>query len=638
MYNVLSSECSIGSMKLKNRIVMAPMGNLADVDGGFSKRQIDYYAERAKGGAGMIVSGSLLFTSKFGGSFAGIFETMNHVGRVTELADTVHRYGSKLALQFNLGGGRCGGRLSASEVPTVADPNVLCRAMTIDEIHFLVEQIGKTAKLAQQAGVDAILLHAYAGYLLDQFQSSEWNHRTDEYGGSIENRMRFTSELIQSIKKACGKDFPVIAKFSVDHGTQTGRKLEEGLDMCEILEAAGADAIQVDTGSFQTQWNRCIPTVYDPEGYSLYAAKKVKDVVTIPVLGQNKLSDPAKASQAILDGCCDFIAMGHALLTDPAWLKKVEEGKLEDIRPCIGCNNCLLSVNTGKYFHCSVNPYLSHEQDASYKVTKAVNKKKVLIVGGGPAGMSAALAAAEAGHSVELWEKGECLGGNMIAAGAPSFKTDVRRFVTYMDRQVRKQQVMVKLNKEATAEMIQAEGFDRVILASGAYAKTLPVEGAKGGNVYLSLDVLRKKEKLGKRVVIIGGGLVGCELACSAAETAEDVTILEFLPSLMSVGEEARNNGIAIRKLIQKCGVKAICNAAVTAIDEEGVSYQVDGKEEKLPCDSVVLATGFVSDNVLEKELKASGVKVCVVGDASAPRKIGNAIREGLFAIIDMEE
>ena len=637
MYNVLFREGCIGRMRLKNRIVMAPMGNLADVDGGFSKRQIDYYAERAKGGAGLIVTGSLLLTSKFGGSFAGVFEGMQHVGRLTELAESVHRYGAKLALQFNLGGGRCGGNISASEVPTVANPEVLCRALTKEEIHFLVEQIGRSAALAQKAGADAILLHAYAGYLLDQFQSSEWNHRTDEYGGSLENRMRLTTELIQSIKKSCGRNYPVIVKFSVDHSTETGRKLPEGLEMCRMLEEAGADAIQVDTGSFQTRWNRCIPTVYDSDGYSLDMTEQVKQQVTIPVLGQNRLSQPELAAKAVEEGRFDFLVLGHALLADPEWPKKVKAGQIQEIRPCIGCNSCLLSVNSGKYYYCAVNPWLSHEKDPDYQLASAEVPKKILVIGGGPAGMTAAQTAAKAGHLVSLWEKSSELGGNMIAAGAPSFKGDVKRYVCYMQEQTMKSSIRVELNRKATVDAVAQGGYDRVIVATGARSKRLPVEGADRPHVMLSLEVLSGQRSIEGRVVVVGGGLVGCEVACSAAETASQVTILEFLPDILMTGEEARNNEIALRSLLKQRNLEVICGAGVTKITEDRIFYKKDGKVNEIPCDTVILATGFDSDNELAAELPEVGILVTTIGDATFPRKIGTSVREGLFAVLDME-
>lgn len=635
MYKQLFCEGKIGTLQLKNRIVMAPMATLADSDGGFSQSQIDYYEERAKGGAGLIVTGSLSFTSKLGAPYTGVFESIKHVGKAQKLADAVHRYGAKLAFEFNMGGGRCGGNVSASEIPTLANPSVLCHALTTDEIHAIVDDMGKSALLAKSAEVDAIMIHAYAGYLLDQFQSSEWNHRIDEYGGSIENRMRLTCELIQAIKKTCGQRFPVLIKFSVDHGTETGRHLPEGIEMCKILEKAGANAILVDTGSFATQWNRCIPTVYEPDAYSLEATKAVKQALSIPVLGQNKLSRPELAEKALEDGVCDFIALGHAFLADPAWSNKVQNGSEDQIRVCIGCNNCLLSTNTGKAFRCTVNPFLMHEKDSSYIVKKAETPKKVLVLGGGPAGMSAAITAARMGHSVELWEREAFLGGNALAASVPLNKKDVGRYVEYLVGQMKTLGVAVSTGKTTTAKEVADGKYDMVILATGSHSKILPVEGAELPIVVPVLDYLHKRRSAGKNVVVLGGGLVGCETACSVAEKADHVTILEFMPKILMTAAEARNNDISLHQHISAAKIEIICGAAATKIEPDGITYKKDGESHKLPCDTIIMATGFVSDNHLLPELRKAGVPVIPVGDSVMPRKIMTAVREGMFAVLD---
>ena len=647
-YEKLFTPVQIGSMTLKNRVVMAPMATIAEADGGISQIVTEYYIERAKGGVGMITFGAMTVTDKYGASINGRLDAPIHVSRLNRLAEGVQRYGAKLCVQFTIGNGRCGCNnpqnppFSASAVPTMQFPDVLCKELPKDDIRFLVEQTGRSAAIAKQAGVDAVMLHAYAGYLLDQFQSAEWNKRTDEYGGSVENRMRFTTELVQSIKKSCGEKFPVIVKFSVVHGTEGGRQLAEGLEMAKLLEKAGADAIMVDGGSFETLWNYCIPTVYEKEGFSISLAEAVKQAVSIPVIGQNKMSDPALADAAVRDGKCDLIGLGHAVIADPFWAKKAAAGNADSIRPCIGCNECFLCIATAKNYACAVNPYVSHEKDPYFKacpdsIRADGGKKKVLVVGGGPAGVIAATTAVECGHAVELWEKDAVLGGNTIAAGAPSFKGDVRKYVDYLNREIEKSAVTVRLNTEATAGNIAAAGFDAVILASGARNRVLAnVDGMDRKNVHSSLKVLTEKPRLGKRVVVVGGGLVGCETALAAAMDGAEVTILEYLPGILMIGQEARNNMLALKTLLKKHAITIICNAEVMRVTDGGVTYRQDGAEHAVPCDDVVMAVGFTPNNELAGELENAGVAVTVVGDAKGPRKIIHAVKEGLFAALEL--
>jgi len=641
MYEKLFEECQIGSMKLKNRVVMAPMATIADPDGGISQVVTDYFIERAKGGTGLIVFGAMTITDKLGASVNGRLDAPIHISRLTRLADGVHRYGAKLCVQFAFGNGRCGCNdpknppFSASAVPTMQFPDVMCRELPVEDIEFLVAQAGRSAAMAKQAGVDAIMLHAYAGYLLDQFQSAEWNKRTDQYGGSLENRIRFTSELIASIKKSCGQNFPVLVKFSVTHGTEGGRQIPEGLEMCRLLEQAGANAIMVDSGSFETLWNRCIPTVYEKDGFSIAVAEQVKKTVSIPVIGQNKMSDPAFANAAVADGKCDLIGLGHAMIADPDWAGKARQGKADEIRPCIGCNECFLCIATAKNYSCAVNPYVSHEKDTYFEIRPTDVKRRVLVVGGGPAGITAAITASKSGHDVELWEKESRLGGNLIAAGAPLFKNDLKKYVAYLERKIAKTTVKVLCNKAATAAAVTAGKFDTVILASGSRSTLLRnVEGVEQDNVISSLDALCTERSCGNKVVVIGGGLVGCETALTFAMQGAEVTILEYLPGILATGQEARNNMLALKALLQTNKINVVCGAEVKSVTQGGVMYLKEGKECVSPCDTVIMAVGFTPNNELEKELNALGVDVRVAGDALGPRKIINAVREGLFAAL----
>lgn len=639
----LFDSCKIGSMTVENRIVMAPMATISDPDGGFSKTVTDYFVERAKGGAGLIISGALMVSGKLGNPPSGRLDHGFHTARLRRLSEEIHRYHAKFCIEYTYGNGRCGCNdpanppWSASPVPTMQYPGVLCREMPVEDIQELITQTGVSARLAKQAGVDAVMLHAYAGYLLDQFQSSEWNKRRDTYGGSLENRMRFTADLIAQIKKECGEAFPVLVKVSVDHCTETGRKLEEGVEMCKILEAAGADALMVAVGSFETRWHRCIPTVYEKEGFSLPAAQAVKKAVGIPVIGQNKLSDPSLAADAIAGGLCDLVALGHGLLADPYWPRKVRNGMAHAIRPCIGCNECFRCISSAQTYRCSVNPILSREKDLDYIPSPARAPQKVLVVGAGPGGVVAAVTAARCGHDVTLWEARDRIGGNLIAAGTPPFKKDIRSYVGYLEQQLADSSVSVVLRKTASEKEILKGAFDQIILATGSRARGLQVKGADQKHVLLSLDALLGKEPLVGNVVVIGGGLVGCEIALYAMESAETVTLLETLPNILTTTQEARNNELALKQLLAESQIEIICSAVVTRIDGNALRYTANGTDYSLACDKVILATGYLPENHLENRLVAQSIAVTVIGDAKFPRNIIDAVSEGYFSALDLE-
>lgn len=627
----------IGNMTIKNRIAMAPMGTQNDGDGGYSERTMRYFEERAKGGTGLIITGRNASTTLFEEYSTTLLDRAQHVPRLNLLVEKCHMYGAKVCVQIGPGLGRIQWTnpfdppYSASAIPSFWFPDLICKELTVEEIKVLVDKVGYSAFLAQKAGADCVELHAYGSYLADQFLTPLWNKRTDEYGGSLENRARFLIENIQAIKKYCGNDFPVIVKFTPVHCIEGGRKLEEGVEIAKILEAAGADALHVDTGCYEV-WYRQIPTVYEKPKCQVFAAEAVKKAVKIPVIAQGKLNNPKDAEDVVASGQADLIALGHQSLADPYWVRKVTNGEFDEIVPCIGCNHCLHMGHKSRYYTCSVNVHCHHEDD--YPLTKDTEGRKVLIVGGGPGGMKAAMTAAERGMKVDLWEKQDMLGGLLLAAGAPDFKQDVMNYVKYAANKVAKMGVNISLNHEATAEEIIQGNYDMVILACGAEPVMPPIPDMENAIVKNSTDVLcGERPGKDKDVVIIGGGLVGCETALHCDETAKSVTVIEMMDKVMATVDDAENNKMSLRDAFIRSNIKFHTSAKVSKINENSVEFVMDGKTEIIPADLVVIAAGYRSLNKLEEEIKGKVKAYTVIGDASNPRKIVNAVHEGFHAI-----
>jgi 2-enoate reductase len=372
--------------------------------------------------------------------------------------------------------------------------------------------------------------------------------------------MRFTCECIAAIKANVPKGFPVLVKFTPYYGVEGVRTLDEGVEMAKILEGAGVDALHVDVGCYEA-WYKAISTVYAPEGHQLPVVSAIKKVATVPVLGQGKLFDPAKAEEALQDGTLGEVVLAHQMLADPFWPKKVEAGHLDDIRPCIGCNECLLSGFSGKHYYCAVNPECYAERD-------------------------------------------------------------------YMRTQVLKKGVEVVLGKDATTNEIVSFGADKVILTTGAHSIVPPIEGVE--KAVISDAILLGKIQAQGHVVVIGGGLVGCETACMAVETAEDVTIVEVLDEVLKTAGHCLNNDQALKAMMEKRQVRTICSAKVTKIEDGSLSYEKDGKTETVPCDMAVLACGYRPNDGLAAELEGRVKDLSVIGDAEAPRKILTAVHEGI--------
>ena len=639
MTRTLFDKTVIGNMKLKNRIFMSPMGTTGESDGSYCTEGIDYFIERAKGGAGLIITGANVVSTKYEPRPCTELSDFHHVERLNMLIEGCHNYGAKVCVQLSPGLGRqqftdpFTPPYSAGSVGAFWFPDLKCIPFTKEDIKYLVGKVGYSAQLAVNAGADCVELHAYGGYLLDQFHSVQWNNRTDEYGGSLENRMRFTLECIEEIKKNIPSGMPLLVKFTPHQRVEGFRTINEGIEMAKILEKAGVSALHVDTGCYE-EWYQAITTVYSKDGFKLDVQKAIKEVVNIPVFGDGKLKDPSVAKKAVEDGILDYVGLGHQMLADPYWPKKVKANMEEDIAPCVGCNECLLAGFSGKHYYCAVNLLCYAEK--RYALPKADGTvKKVLVIGGGPAGMMAAITAKKRGFEADLWERNDKLGGTLWAAGGPDFKEDVIKLVKYLTKQCEKLNVNVELNKEATLDNIKDLHYDKIILATGSDPVVPKIKGIE--NAILASDYLTHNATVGKNVVVIGAGLAGTEAACDIARNADSVTLIEMCPDILFTANHCLNNDQHLKDMVKQLNVKKETNAKVVEIAKDHVSFERDGQLITIACDTVLNAVGFRANNQLEDALEAICDDVTVVGDAIAPRKILTAVHEGYHAIRTME-
>lgn len=638
----LFEKIKIGNLELKNRLVMCPMGFTTDIDGGISERQRDYLVERAKGGFALVYPATHFISNRFEPSQANTLENLSQAKRISWAVEQVHHYGAKFALQMSLGLGRVSivdpftAPKSASTCNSFWFPELVCDPYTKEEIAWLVDKFGYSASLAKNAGVDVIEIHAYGGYLIDQFISSIWNKRTDEYGGSLENRLRIVFELRDSVWKYCGKDFPIAIKVTPDHGFEGGRTLEEGIEMVKMLDTAGFTYIHLDYGAYET-WHKAVTTVYQEDGCQLFIAEAVKKAgVKTPVMVQGKLDDPDVAERVAADGLGDLIGLGHPSLADPSWPVKVKNGLTDDIIPCIGCNECIYHELTNKYSTCAVNPLTGAEKD--YALTPAEKDLRILVVGGGPGGLVSAINAVARGYEVELWEKESELGGTLRAAGSPSFKYNVKRYTEFLKKQILKYNVPVRLRREATVENVLAYGPDAVIMCGGANPIIPSIPGIEQANMLEATALLTKNLPTGQNVVVLGGGLVGCETALHLAGQGKNVTIVELLDDVLLTVKHATNNDSGLRELLANSNIKIMTGTKLVSATEGKVVVEKGESTDELLCDNLIISVGYKSDNTLAEALEEYVEKVFVIGDNKVPGKILDAVHQGFHTARLMDE
>lgn len=655
--NILFTPLSIGKVSIKNRFAMAPMGplGLGDEQGGFNQRGIDYYTARARGGTGLIITGVTFVDNTIEEHGMpncpnSTYNPVQFVRTSREMTERVHAYNARIFLQMSGGFGRVTIPTNLGEFPPVAPSPIqhrwldkTCRALTVDEIHELVRDFGEGAYNAKRAGFDGVQIHAvHEGYLIDQFAISLFNQRTDEYGGSLENRLRFAREIVEEIKRRCGQDFPVMLRYSPksfikalregalpgEEFEEKGRDLPEGVEAAKLLVSYGYDALDVDVGSYDAWW-WSHPPMYQKKGLYMPYAKLVKENVDVPVLCAGRMDDPDMAEGAVNDGVCDIISLGRPLLADPDYVNKLRRGERKCIRPCISCQEgCMGRIQEYSMVNCAVNPQAARERVTAYNpVLKA---KHVLVIGGGVAGCEAARVLAERGHKPEIMERSDHLGGNLLAAGAPSFKEDDIALVRWYENEMQRLNVTVHFNAPVDPASKLYDEYDAVIVATGATPKKFPL--GENAPVYTATDALLGKTPIGERVTVVGGGLVGCETALWLAQEGKHVTIVEALDRLMAVNKPlCHANSEMLERLLPFHGVETLVSSSVQKYENGKLLVKTPQGEQQLDCDTVILSVGFREDRGVFDAWENSAKEIYLLGDA---KKVANI----MYAVWDAFE
>lgn len=643
-YDKLFEPGYIGKVKIKNRLVMSPMNTHFSIGDPavLSERYFEYYKARARGGVGLIITTHVKaeknidpYPLTYG---YATFDSVSQIKYFNEITEMAHRYDAKIAIELSPGTGRLADAtlkdkwpVGPSEIEILGMPGVKTRALTKDEIHGLVEAYGKAAGLAKQAGFDIIYVH-FTAYLGDQFLSSAWNHRTDEYGGSLENRMRFLLECIESARNNVGSDFPMIVGLALDHGFPGGRELDETIEIAKRLKQIGIDTLHLRRGSYDNM-NLLIPTEYMEDAVSVDYAAKVREQAGIQVISDGNISDPILANKLVEENKLDFVGLGRALLADPEWVNKVRADKKEDIVPCVRCMQCINRIFFGQYAACSVNPVLGKEYLSP--ILPAKKPKKVLVIGGGMAGMAFAKMAEEKGHDVTLLESTSELGGHLLEGAVMDHKKEVDAYCRHLVREIKNSGVKVKYNTRATKELVKELNPDAVVVATGSVPVIPDVPGIDRPNVRIATKLLKEGQDTGQNVIIVGGGLVGCETGLHLAEKGKKVTIIDMLPEVaQDVIFMAR---FSLLEALKNKGIETYGGLKLTEITESGIVVEdSNGDKKEMACDTVVIAVGLKADDTLYNELVNEFDEVYRIGDCIKARKFIDAIQEAFQVAVDI--
>lgn len=650
----LFSPFRLGTVTLPNRTVMAPMStNLGTEGGAVTPRQVAFYRARAAGGTGMVI---VEFCSVHAASGKSehrqlTLEDARHLDGHQRLVEAITGAGSVACLQLQHGGQGAKRELIADGLPVTAsdvhsrrDPaRVIARALSIDEIEHLIECFGRTAELGVKAGYQVFELHGAHGYLLTSFLSPFTNRRDDAFGGDETRRLEFARRVLARVRQAIG-DRPLVYRLSADEFTPQGLGVTDMERIAPKLVAAGADALHVSLGLGWTGLDKVIDPMSTPEGWRLPYARRLREASGVPVIAVGQIRLPATADRAVREGDADLIALGRPLLADPQWAAKARDGRPDSIRPCTSCNYCV-TMGSGPHgvIGCAENPRAGRELEAVPRAAPGAGGRAI-VVGGGPGGMAAALMLAQAGFDTELQESRACLGGGLIASAAPPHKDKLRWYQDYLERQLAASDVHVRTNTRADARELTLGGTRMVVLAHGARAKTLPIEGISEPGVMDAYELLMSEENAaplpepisGLPMLVYGGGETGCETAEFLAERGHEVVLVSRSGERqLARAAESIYRGVLLKRLLANPQVRLLAQTHLECIGTDGtVTLRgADGSTQQLHCARVLIAQGREPDPELADALAAAGVPFVAIGDARKGGRIGDAVHDAYAAV-----
>lgn len=632
-YRCLYSPIKIGPMEVPNRFVVPPMGNnFANSDGSWSDQSRAYYEARAAGGFGLItIEATVVHRGAKGGPLKPCLYSDDSILSLRAVVDACHKHGSKVSVQLQNAGPEgnaknAGAPLqAASPIPAACGRDVPEEVPT-EKVYELVRGYGDAAERALRAGADAVEVHMAHGYLVSSFISPRTNKRIDEFGGSFENRMRFPRLILEEIRRRVGDGMAVLCRINAADEEPGGIDVNDACVIARYLEECGADALHVSRAVHLRDEFMWAPTSVHA-GFNADMVAKIKGCISIPVISVGRFTDPYLSELLVEQGKCDLVAFGRQSLADPEMPRKFAEGRKEDVMPCIAClQGCVANMYAGKPIRCLANPRLGHESEI---VSAAVAVKRIVVVGGGVAGLATAAISAERGYDVILLEEAPTLGGNMRLASFPPGKGPIADMVRSWIVRAQKAGVEMRLGVKALSDDIAALQPDEVVVATGAQALLLPIEGIDCPAILRGGDVLAGKAYPGKNVLVAGGGMVGCEIADLLAELGHSVTVAEYREDL-AADMVAEHRTVLMRSFAEH-GVCQVPNAKICRFYADGVQYEdvpTRQLQELRGFDSVVLAVGYVADDQLSEALAQRGISVHVVGDAVKARRAIDALRE----------